>query len=214
MSKGQTGHKDLIVLVADGQMAAAVGALLARGRSLRCRQISFDVAVHPQRDPGCLRGAHSILQAFSRQYSYALVMLDREGCGRQQQPREQLEAEIEERLAAYGWKDRSAAIVLDPELEIWVWSNSPEVDRLLGWSGRRPSLAEWLKAEGYLTPGMIKPRDPKRAMEEALYLARKSRSASIYRQLAERVSVERCIDPAFLKFKERLRAWFGQEEPG
>ena len=44
--------------------------------------------------------------------------------------------EIEEKnqgdLNRNGWKGRSAVIVIDPELEIWVWSTSPHVPRLFG----------------------------------------------------------------------------------
>jgi hypothetical protein len=31
-------------------------------------------------------------------------------------------------LFTSGWENRAAAVVLDPELEIWVWSDSPEVE--------------------------------------------------------------------------------------
>jgi hypothetical protein len=31
----------------------------------------------------------------------------------------------------------------------------------------------------------------------------------MYRALADSVSTSRCIDPAFAKFKQVLRAWFG-----
>jgi hypothetical protein len=63
--------------------------------------------------------------------------------------------------------------------------------------------------EGYTQQGEVKPKRPKEALEQALRLARKSRSSSIFRQLAQRVSVKRCTDPAFLKFKATLQRWFG-----
>jgi len=71
------------------------------------------------------------------------------------------------------------------------------------------ALSAWLKSEGFRTEEEAKPRQPKRALEEALQLARKRRSSSIYRQLAERVGVHRCTDPAFLKLKTVLQSWFG-----
>jgi hypothetical protein len=44
-------------------------------------------------------------------------------------------------------------------------------------------------------------------------LVRKGRSSAIFFELAQRVSVNRCIDPAFLKFKNTLRQWFPAAGP-
>ncbi|MBM4091994.1 MAG: hypothetical protein FJ276_21565, partial [Planctomycetes bacterium] len=145
----QTVMKDLIALVADGQMEFTLRGLLTRGRSLLFRQITADIYVHPGKDPGCLRRGHEFLRPFSRQYSHALVMHDREGCGREESSRETLEAEMESRLNGSGWRNRCAAIVIDPELEVWVWSDSPEVAQVLGWGGDEPPLADWLKTRGH-----------------------------------------------------------------
>jgi hypothetical protein len=45
-------------------------------------------------------------------------------------------------------------------------------------------------------------------MEKALRVARKPRSSLLYRELAENVNMERCLDPAFLKLRTTLRKWF------
>lgn len=163
------GMKDLVVLAADGQIEFAVKGLLARNQSIGFREISFDIFVHPERDPGCLLRCHH-LRPFSRQYEYALVMFDREGCGKEESPRELLEIEIEKRLFDSGWDNRAVVIILDPELEIWVWSDSPEVASVLGWVGKYPQLSVWLQEEGYLGEHIRKPKRPKEAMEEAFAL--------------------------------------------
>jgi hypothetical protein len=54
--------KDLIVLVADADMEAAVRGLLSRPSALGIRPISFDVKRHVQRDAGCRSGAHDLLR--------------------------------------------------------------------------------------------------------------------------------------------------------
>ena len=97
--------------------------------------------------------------------------------------------------------------MLDPELEAWVWSDSPHVDDVAGWKNRRPSLRRWLISQDYLQEGATKP-GPKEALEAALRTVRKPRSASLYRQLAEKVSLRRCNDPSFLELKTVLTAWF------
>jgi hypothetical protein len=199
---------DLIVLVADRNMRAAVLGILGRSPSLGIRNIAFDVRVHPQKDSGVLYHARSFLRPFTGKYNHALVIFDREGCGKDAHARETLENEVQRQLARVGWGDRARAIVLDPELEAWVWSDSPHVDAALGWQGQSPALRPWLMARGFLEQDTTKPDRPKEAMEAAMRHVRKRRSSSIYRELAENVSVQRCTDPAFQKFRDTLRVWF------
>jgi hypothetical protein len=206
-------EKDLVVLAADSQMEFAVKGLLTRGQALGFQQLAVDIHVHPEKDPGCLLRGHDFLRLFYRQYRHAIVMLDREGCGREESSREALESELEQRLSSSGWGDRAAAIVLDPELEAWVWSDSPEVASVLGWTGRTPCLADWLRAQGYFSEGQAKPNRPKVALEHALQLVRKGRSSAIFFELAKRVSVNRCTDTAFLKFKTTMKKWFRNGRP-
>ena len=200
--------KDLVVLTADRNAEFALRGALTRPQPLGIRPVLADHFVHPHRDPGCLLEAHNFLRPFIRMYSRALVVMDREGCGRETVPRGELEAQIEEQLSQSGWGDRAAAIVIDPELEIWVWSPSPAVDSVLGWHGRAPALRTWLQEQEFTKEQGTKPMRPKEAMEEALRIVRKSRSSALYRQVAEQVSLARCHDPAFLKLKTMLQGWF------
>lgn len=205
--------KDLVILVADKDAEFTLKGLLPRHQAIGIRQIAYDIYVHPEHDPGCFLRCQDFLRPFIRQYAYTLVMLDWEGCGRENLPREDLEQDIENRLSQSGWDERSAAVVLDPELEIWVWSNSPHVDRVLGWEGREPKLRTWLSTEGFIQSGQPKPNQPKPAVEQALRLVRKPRSSAIYAEMAQHVSFRRCVDPAFLKFRQILQQWFSEAHP-
>lgn len=202
---------DLICLVADKDMEQLITGLLSRTRSLETDVFEVDIFIHPQRDPGCVNEAQSFLRPFLQQYAYALVLFDHQGSGRESVAPDALEHDLEQRLAANGWDDRARVIVLRPELEIWMWSNSPHVDRILGWAERSPALREWLRTKGLLEPEAIKPRDPKEAMEQALREVHKPRSAALYRQIAERVSFKGCIDPSFNRLRSILQAWFPPE---
>ncbi|MCF6290339.1 MAG: hypothetical protein L3J03_05020 [Desulfobacterales bacterium] len=199
---------DLVLLVADKNMLFAVDGILNRPQSLSIRPIVWKSLVHPESDPGCLLRADAFLRPFANRYLHAIVMLDREGCGRQQRTSSELEQDIEKSMARSGWSERAAAIVIDPELENWIWSDSPEVEMALGWRGRDPQLRQWLAAKGFLSPDRSKPLRPKEAMEETLRFVRKPRSSSIYLQLAQRVGFTRCDDPAFHKLKNILVSWF------
>lgn len=200
--------KDLVLLVADKNMEGALRGLLSRPQSLGLREISCDLFIHPERDPGCLLRSHLLLQPFVHSHSRALVLFDRDGCGQESLDRAALEQQVEARLFGSGWGDRAAAVVIDPELEAWVWNDSPHVAMALGWEDGESSIKEWLKEKGWLPEGRTKPTHPKAAVEGALRISRRPRSSAIYQQLARKVSVDRCVDASFVKLRQVLSRWF------
>ena len=204
-------ESDLVVLVADKNMEAGVQGLLSRREALGLRKIRYEVYVHVRRDPGCFLGGHDFLRPMAGRTAHALILFDRDGSGREQTTRESLEQLVTRRLASSGWDDRAAAIVIDPELEVWVWSDSPHVGRVFGWGEVRPDLQTWLREKGMWVEGESKPEDPKAAVERVLRHVRKPRSSAMYGQLARKVSFQRCTDPSFLRFREVLAGWFAED---
>jgi hypothetical protein len=200
--------RDLFVLVPDKNYVEAVRALLDRHVALGIRAIGYDIFAHAHRDPGCLREAHDFLRQYLTSHARALVMFDREGCGCEDLAPAELEAQVQTQLDSCGWAMRSAVLVLDPELEAWVWGPSREVPRSLGWSGQQQELRRWLEAKALWAPDAAKPDDPKRAVEEVLRETRTPRSSAIYGGLASRAGLRRCSDPAFGRFCETMRTWF------
>jgi len=204
--------RDLIVLVADKNMKAAVCGLLSRRQSMGIRTVDAEVVTHPQKDSGCYNNGVEFLSVLRGQYANALLMFDREGCGRDQEEATAIESTIESRFSCVGWGDKAKVIVLDPELEIWVWSGSPRVATCLGWNHPDESMDQWLLSRQYLSPGNPKPARPKEAVEAVLYECGVPRSSAIYQRLAETVSLQGCTDRAFAKFQSTLREWFGCAE--
>jgi len=200
--------KDLIVLVADKNMEAAMRSVLTRHESLDVRQLSFDIYVHPYHDPGCRLESHSFLQPFSQNYLFAVVMFDRDGCGDEDSPINELESYVENLLSNHGWNNRSCTIVIDPELESWVWKNSPHVSNSIGWENRLDDLYLWLREHGFIRENETRPSHPKEALEAALRKVKKPRSSSIYSELGAKLSLKNCVDPSFLKLKSHLQSWF------
>ena len=201
-------NKDLVVLAADKNMQFAVKGLLARTKDVGIRPVTFDIFVHPDRDPGCRNSSHDFLRFALKSHAHAMVVFDRAGGWIDSIERIELEAEVEQRLRRNGWQDRSAAVVIDPELENWVWSDSPVVSDLLGWRGRYVELRAQLEQRGFLRPQQTKPDRPKEALEFALWQARKQRSSSIYAEIARQVDFRPCVDPAFIKLRQTLAGWF------
>lgn len=204
---------DLVILVADADMEFTLRGLLSRPEALPIRAVTYQIHRHVHRDPGCLLEGHDFLRSFVNRHAHGLILFDRHGSGDEASPRESLERMVENRLSGSGWGDRAAAVALDPELEVWVWSDSPHVDRCLGWQGRLTGLRRWLADQGLWPEGAAKPPDPKLTMRRALREANKGLSASIFRELARSVSFDRCTDPAFLKLRRLLTNWFPPSGP-
>lgn len=200
--------QDLVVLTPDKNTQCALDGLLSRPGDLAIRRVSRTIIVHSQRDAGVRKDAHEFLRAYLRKTQYAVVVLDREGCGKEDDSREAIENEIEKNLSRNGWNNRCAAIVIDPELESWVWTPDHRVAEVLGLGRDYTSLENWLTQEGYLPAGKRKPDRPKEAMEAVLRRTRIPRSSALYKKLAEKVRLKGCTDPAFVKLATVLRAWF------
>ena len=203
-----SSKRDMIVLVPGKDESAALEAMFARPEAIGIRPLHYEIERHEERDPGCRLQAPVYLRSAITQFDHAVVMFDREGCGREQMTRVELEKDLESRRAASGWGDRAAAIVIDPELENWIWSGSPRVDDVLGWRGRTPTLRQWLRDQRMLAEGQTKPPRPKEATNAAMKKVMKRRSSDVYAEIASQVSLTRCVDPAFLKLLEVLRGWF------
>ena len=84
------------------------------------------------------------------------------------------------------------------------------VDEVLGWTGRTPALRAWVQSvPGRWRTGEGKPDRPKEAFDAALREVGKPYSPSVFEDLAAKVSINRCVDPAFDKFRSTLQQWFG-----
>ncbi len=203
--------QELVIVVADRNIEAAISGILERNHSLGIKAVNYKIYTHFHRDPGCRQEAHLLLLPYIQNFKHAIVIFDREGCGQEHLSREELETMVEQNLAATGWQERAIALVLDPELEIWVWKDSPHVDAALGWGGKQPNLRTWLRQNGYLREGDQTPQRPKEAMEAALRIVRKPRSSATYHQLALTVGLRDCNNPTFIKLRNTLQRWFPEE---
>jgi len=199
--------RDLVVLAADRNIEVTIRGLLARPKAIGMRPVEFDAFTHPRRDPGCYRQAHEFLGPLLGQYRHALVLFDRIGSGSGAVATD-IENHVRALLDGKGWEDRADVVVIDPELEVWVWSDSPKVDEALHWAGRKPALRQWIRKRGLWPTGQPKPGDPKGAVDAALWEVKIPPSSSIFLALARSVSVERCVDPAFKRLRGRLKSWF------
>ncbi len=200
---------DLIVLCADKKIEATIAGLLDRPEALRIRRVQFVINVHPQRDPGCYHQGAAFLRPLRSFFEHALIVFDRSWEGAPPEAVDGLTGDLEGRLSRT-WGQAAGAVAIDPELEAWVWSDSPHVDAILGWEGRIPSLRAWLASNGLWEAHSPKPSNPKAAVELAIREVRGRWTAALCRRLAESVSVDRCRDLSFAKLRGLLTKWFVQ----
>jgi hypothetical protein len=207
---------DLLFYVADTNMAEAVGGLLGRDeihRIVGCAPFGFDgrrdiTVAAGQNDPGIFVRGNELLRPFASDYAHAVVIVDEEWDG--SPGAEEIEKAVRIHLTDAGWsEENSLALVVRPEADVWLWSDSPHSATALGWSSWEV-LRPRLQREGLLVAGKAKPERPKEAADWALRnCGRKAtRSAALYRRVSSQVSIHRCEDDALARLLKTLRAWF------
>jgi hypothetical protein len=198
--------KDLYLLVADSSMSKALEAALLRHESMGIRPIQFKIDPHPYRDPGVRKTGAEMLALQVNQFSHSLMILDFEGSGTQHRNAIDLENELDRNLQPI-WNSNAKTIVIDPELDIWMWGGDNALRDALGWV-ESISLRDWLKSQDIQFFSNEKPMRPKEALEKLFLKLRRPRSSSIYGSIASKISLQRCNDSSFLRLKNTLINWF------
>lgn len=194
------------MLVADKNMQFAMQGGLSRPESLGIRPISFDFRQHPGRDGGARSNGAQVLALEMARFTHALLVLDHEGSGAGELNAPDLEAQLDEQLRST-WGDRAKAIVIAPEVDIWMWGSDNKLAEVLNWP-RQESIRDWLRGKNFNFLENGKPQRPKEALEAVFRVCRQPRSSAAYQQIAAGISLARCGDPAFLRLRAPLQHWF------
>jgi hypothetical protein len=200
--------KDLLIVAADKNMEFTLRGALTRHESLGIRPIEFEIKTHPGRDGGVRTNGPDFLTLHSSSFLHGILMFDYEGSGADQQPGVEIENELDSRLRS-SWDDRAKAIVIEPEVDIWMWGATNKLVEIFEWDNDAP-LLDWLKRKGYDFTVQGKPTRPKEALETILRHKKQPRSSSLYERIASEISLRHCTDPAFIRLQSQLRFWFPQ----
>lgn len=208
------GKRPLVILVADGTMRAVFQAFFRRSHfhsTFQCQRFEFDPAREvfsssPYTDGGVCKHCVELLRGYQRTHHRALVVIDQQfGAER---PASEVQRGMKIRLSRSGWGDRVQVIVIDPELEVWLWQDNPNVPRALN---HRGDLRKDLMSSGDWPVDCAKPFKPKETIQRLIRANRAGTPMAVYAKIAERVSVEGCVDGAFITLRETLRSWFPTE---
>jgi hypothetical protein len=189
-------------------MDAVVKAVLGSGlSSLGVRRLTHTIVRSPATDSGVYGRPHEILRPLISSHRFAIALFDYYGCGAEHRLGvEEAAAHAQRLLEKNGWKGRAKAICIEPELERWIIcthapmaevldTNDAFVQKILGKAGHVPD------AQGKFV-------DPKAAWEALLQATRARQSSALCTNLALRLRLTQCTDPAFLKLMEFLRLHF------
>lgn len=199
---------DLAVIVADKNMQSALKGIFGRHQSLGIRPITWQINISSGRDGGVRRSGPEVLTLRRREANHGIIMLDWEGSGVEDEKGAlavDLEAELDGRLRV-DWEDQAKSIVIDPEVDAWVWGSDNAIRQSL--SCDIANLRGWLEGRGFAFHLNRKPVRPKEAIEDLMNHLRLPRSSSYYQQITSTISLEKCVDPAFLRLKATLQRWF------
>jgi len=204
--------QDLLLLVADKNMEFAVEGALHRYQALSIRQIGFKTLIHPGRDPGVRLTGAQLVALERHQFRHACMILDYEGSGSVEKASD-LESSLDQEIEKI-WGNHAKAIVIEPELERWLWGSDSALEPIIDWK-ERLSPRDWLRKQSnaHLFDNDDKPLRPKEAFEQVLRKAKTPRSSSLYREVTSKISVARCTDPAFLRLRSALQLWFPVASP-
>jgi len=198
--------KDLVLLVADKNMHFALKGALERPQALEIHPVQYDIQVHPGRDGGMRKSGPEILAFQKQRFSHALAILDFEGSGTNLANGQELEAQLDERLRR-AWDTQAKAIVIEPELDVWVWGSDNAMQEVIPWPPGK-TIREWLSQQGFQFNSNGKPERPKEALESLLQKLKLPRSSTLYQDIAGRISLRKCKDEAFQRLRQQLVTWF------
>jgi hypothetical protein len=198
---------DLLVLVPDTNIRETFKSLLARTPSLGTSEFTFDFIMHQKHDPGVFNGSGEILRAVQDEFRFALVVLDTAWAGSPGNSADTI-AKIERDLERCCLNDRVGVVAIEPELEVWLWSDSPKVYSEIGL--QRSEVIEMANHDdrSWWPEDALKPSHPKELLEEVLVRSHRPRSSSLYGEVARKVSLSRCRDSQFVRLKRILQEWF------
>lgn len=209
--------RDCVFLVADSTMRQALLGFLCRNDAhkpynLGTARFAFDpnedLFSSATLDPGTYTTGEELLRPFQKTHRRAVVILDAEWDG---SPGAQaIQMNLTKRIIGVGWAaDAFKVIVIEPELETWIWQRSQRVATALKFATVTEMVKAVQEARIDWPDGQDKPSRPKEALQAVATRRRGiGFSSAIHKSITSVVSATACQDAAFQELKAALQAWF------
>lgn len=204
--------KDLFVLTADADMQAVLRSVLRRHEEIGLRPIEFEVDRHTMRDSGMIASGPDLVRPRRGKYRKVLLVWDHLGSGCEGKfTAEESARRVEERLVLVSWRDHASAIVIDPELEDWLWQDPASIGAHLGISPA--TLRKWLTEQQKSASDLLSPRSKMDLEERLRHLfvdkCRRTVSPRDFERIAEQADLAAWEkSKSFQRLMTILRGWF------
>ncbi|AEP29396.1 methylation-associated defense system protein MAD4 [Brumicola nitratireducens] len=212
--------RDIIFLVADGEMQATVEGFFenqAFDQRLQCTRFEFDtkqdLIKHPRKDAGVYQDGHNLLKSYIGTHQYAVVMVDFAfNDNLEMMDYEQFCENIKAKMLKAGWpEERFFIMAINPELEVLMWQNDTKrIESVFDFQGESGGLRAWLQERNLWDEGLIKPQDPKAAIDivRGQCWGRKKTHSQIFKRIAKDVSFKGCEDESFNGLLQQIQVWY------
>lgn len=198
------GRKDEVVLK----------AVLKRWQELGIRPIIFEINRRGS-DSIVVREGAMQARIRAREFKHFLCLWDHKDSGKGNEPPSQVQDELQEHLNRRRLQNREKALVIDPELEIWLWQDKKAIARVLGISQKQLArcLNRWQSANfPKRTLEQILSKFPKEALEEVCQEAREKLTAALYQRIAHTADLSLwASEQGFQQLCQTLLNWFSAE---
>jgi hypothetical protein len=216
--------RDVIFHLADPNMEAGFRAFFARDDwhyVLGCSRFKIDpeseqdiYRLGGETDGGLRKRAHTNLTLFQHLYRHAVIVLDADF--KPSPGAEALQKEISANMLAAGWsQDAFCVVVIDKELEAWLWAPNINVAKAFGhedFEAMRRALAD----KKLWDAGSPKPNDLKAARDLAARLGGRKTGGPLFRGVFSGMSkraCDLCQESGFVTLRSALQRWF-PPDPG
>lgn len=216
--------RDCVFLVADGHMRAVFSAFLGlahKHTKLGTSPFGFDAerdlicsgSRDSGNDPLVMKHGPSLLRPYKETHRHAVVVLD--FAFEHKKTPQEIIAELKRAMIGAGWEDsRFEVVVIQPELEVWLWQDNPCLQEIFYRNlspqerASTPPLRDWLREQTLWPDCHPKPPDPKSAMKQAASAFRAGSPSAVFSEVFRRISTHGCQDVAFHSLRDALRRWF------
>ena len=212
--------RDCVFFTADSTMKQALLGFMTRNDrfahyNLGTAPFAFDpnedLFSSATMDSGTYTTGEELLKPFQKTHRHAVLMLDAEWDG--SPGADTIRTDLTNRILASGWTaDEFKVIVIDPELESWIWQRNQRVATALRF-GSVAEMVDAVQAANIDWPnGELKPSSPKAALQAVATRRRGiGFSSAIHKSITATVSLVKCQDAAFLELRQTLQGWFPPE---
>jgi hypothetical protein len=212
--------RDCVFFTADSTMKQALLGFMTRNDrfahyNLGTAPFAFDpnedLFSSATMDPGTYTTGEELMRPFQKTHRHAVLMLDAQWDG--SPGAAAIRTDLSNRILVTGWPaDAFKVIVIEPELEAWIWQRNQRLATALKFG----SVAEMVKAvhdaKVDWPNGQAKPSRPKEALEAVATRKRKiGYSSALHRAITTTISLAGCRDNAFLELRQTLQRWFPLE---